>query len=61
MTPKQQIQALESLGITRYRISCDTEIPQMVLSFVARGKQGMGKRNADILDKYYKKVIEKFK
>lgn len=57
MTPQQQIQALESLGITRYRIACDTGIPQMVLSFVIRGKQGMGKRNANILQEYYEKII----
>jgi len=56
MTPQETIQALEDLGVTRYRIACDTGIDSGILCRVVKGERGMGRRNADILLKYYNKI-----
>jgi transcriptional regulator with XRE-family HTH domain len=60
MTPKQQIQALESLGITRYRIACDTGISQAQLSNWASGKTKPYKTNSNVqkLTEFYEKIME---
>lgn len=58
MTPQEQIKALETLGITRYRISCDTGIHQDQLRRWLRGdKPFKSNRNVDILNEYYEKII----
>ncbi len=60
MTPQETITAIEALGVTRYRIACDTGIDQGILSRVVKGTQGMRRRNADILTKYYEKMKKGF-
>ena len=57
MTPQSIIQALESLGITRYRIACDTGINEKTLCNWLNGKTPM-KSNANVqkLTEYYKKI-----
>ena len=65
MTPQQQIQALEALGITRYRISCDTGISQQCLGHWVSGKRkpDMDRmktcRMVNELEAYYQKATEK--
>lgn len=58
-TPQEQIQALEGLGITRYRISVDTKINEKTLSNWALGVAKPFKSNANVavLDKYYKSIV----
>lgn len=63
MTPQSQIQALESLGITRYRISCDTGINQMTLSNWLKGTDTPQKSNINVqkLAEYYQKITGEVK
>lgn len=63
MTPQYQIQALESLGITRYRIFCDTGISQAQLSNWVNGKFKPFKSNSNVqkLHEYYEKIIGEMK
>jgi len=59
MTPQSQIQTLESLGITRYRIACDTGINQKTLCNWLNGKNPMkSNSNVKILNDYYEKLIQ---
>jgi hypothetical protein len=58
MTPQETITALEALGVTRYRIACDTGIDSGILCRVASGKRGMAERNHNILLKYYEKTLK---
>lgn len=60
MTPQETIQALEGLGITRYRIATDTKINEKTLSNWANGKSKPFKSNANVavLEKYYKSVCQ---
>jgi len=59
MTPQQQIQALESLGITRYRIACDTGIHQDQLRRWLRGDTPhKSNSNVKILNDYYEKLMQ---
>ena len=54
MTTQEQIQALESLGITRYRIACDTGISQQCL-----GHWVSGKRKPDMDSKKVCEMVKK--
>jgi hypothetical protein len=57
MTPQQQIQALESLGITRYRIACDTGINEKTLCNWVNGKiPHKNNSNVQKLHEYYEKI-----
>jgi hypothetical protein len=58
MTPQQQIQALESLGITRYRIACDTDISQAQLSNWVNGKSKPFSSNSNVqkFNEYYENI-----
>lgn len=62
MTPQSQIQDLEALGITRYKIYKDTGINQKTLHNWLKGQNPM-KSNANVLvlDNYYKKNKKKDK
>ncbi len=54
MTPQDTIQALEALGITRYRIACDTGINQKTLCNWLRGdKPHKSNANVQKLTEYY--------
>ena len=57
MTPQQQIQSLEAIGITRYRIACDTGLSEATLHRVINQVGKMTKLNAKILTQYYEKTI----
>lgn len=58
MTPQEQIKTLEALGITRYRIFCDTGINQVTLQKWVNELQtpNRSNKNVDILNEYYKSV-----
>ena len=57
MTPQSQIQSLESLGITRYRISSDTGINEKTLCNWLNCKAPMkSNSNVIVLTEYYKKI-----
>ena len=58
MTPQSQIQTLESLGVTRYRIACDTGLSEATLHRVVNQVGKMTKLNAKILNEYYEKLIK---
>jgi hypothetical protein len=59
MTPQSQIQTLESLGITRYRIACDTGINQKTLCNWLNGKAPMkSNSNVIVLNDYYEKLMQ---
>jgi hypothetical protein len=59
MTLQQQIQSLEALGITRYRISCDTGINQATLLKWIRGvKPRDCNSNVQKLHTYYEKIMK---
>ena len=59
MTPQQQIQTLESLGITRYRISSDTGIHQDQLRRWLRGDlPHKSNSNVIVLTEYYEYVMK---
>jgi len=59
MTPQQQIQTLESLGITRYRISSDTGINQDQLRRWLRGDTPhKSNSNVQKLTDYYEKLMQ---
>jgi hypothetical protein len=59
MTPQQQIKALEALGITRYRIACDTGINQKTLCNWLRGDTPhKSNSNVIVLNDYYEKKIK---
>ena len=59
MTPQSQIQALEILGITRYRIACDTGINQKTLCNWLNGKTPMkSNSNVIVLSEYYEKLMQ---
>ena len=57
MTPQAQIQALESLGVTRYRIACETGLSEATLHRVVNKVGKMTRLNAKILTQYYEKTI----
>jgi hypothetical protein len=62
MTPQQQIQALEILGITRYRISSDTGIHQDQLRRWLRGDiPHKTNSNVIVLTEYYEKITGEMK
>ena len=59
MTPQFQIQALEPLGITRYRIACDTGITQDQLRRWLRGDiPHKSNSNVGVLNEYYEKLMK---
>jgi hypothetical protein len=59
MPPQQQIQTLESLGVTRYRIACDTGINEKTLCNWLNGKTPMKSNgNVKILNDYYEKLMK---
>jgi predicted transcriptional regulator len=60
MTPQAIIQALESLGVTRYRIACDTGINEKTLCNWVNGKTKPFKSNANVivLNEYYQKTMK---
>lgn len=59
MTPQYQIQALKSLGITRYRIACDTGISQDQLRRWLRGDvPHKSNSNVQKLTEYYQKLMQ---
>jgi hypothetical protein len=63
MTAQATIQALESLGITRYRIACDTGIPKMQLCNWVTGRTKPHRSNSDVkkLTEYYQKITGEMK
>lgn len=59
MTPQFQIKTLETLGITRYRIACDTGISQDQLRRWLRGdKPFKSNSNVGVLNEYYEKLMK---
>ena len=59
MTPQSQIQTLESLGITRYRIACDTGINEKTLCNWLRGDiPHKSNSNVQKLTEYYEKLMK---
>ena len=62
MPPQSQIQAIESLGITRYRIACDTGISQDQLRRWLRGDvPHKSNSNVQKLHEYYEKLTGEMK
>jgi len=62
MTPQQQIRTLESLGITRYRISSDTGINEKTLCNWLRGDiPHKSNSNVIVLTEYYEKITGEMK
>ena len=63
MTPQATIQALEALGITRYRISSDTGINEKTLCNWVNGKSKPFKSNGNVivLTEYYEKITGEVK